>query len=117
MFSGGEHMLLRWFDIHHLFQLKFEVMDCAPRTQVQDIVKECLTLAEEYATHTEAISQDGTLLYLQDTSATHISSFGKVVYKVSSGEDVPLNPVALLSRLASGAQIAGPGASTLTRLL
>jgi len=39
-------------------------------------------LAEEFAEQTDLIGHDGTLLYMQDTSATHLSNFGMVSYRV-----------------------------------
>jgi hypothetical protein len=58
------------------------MLDCAPPPNIPVLMNECLVLAQSFASQTEAITEDGCLLYLQDTSATHLSSFGLVIYKV-----------------------------------
>jgi hypothetical protein len=73
---------LKWFDLNHLLKIKHEMLDCAPPPNIPVLMNECLVLAQSFAGQTEAISEDGSLLYLQDTSATHLSSFGLVIYKV-----------------------------------
>jgi hypothetical protein len=55
---------LKWFDLNHLLKIKHEMLDCAPPPNIPVLMNEC------------------SLLYLQDTSATHLSSFGLVIYKV-----------------------------------
>ncbi|RSH91680.1 hypothetical protein EHS25_009049 [Saitozyma podzolica] len=81
-FSAAEERSLKWFDLNHLLKIKHEMLDCAPPPNIPVLMNECLVLAQSFAGQTEAISEDGSLLYLQDTSATHLSSFGLVIYKL-----------------------------------
>ncbi|ORY27888.1 hypothetical protein BCR39DRAFT_536618 [Naematelia encephala] len=82
LFGEVEHRSLRWFDLNHLFKLKFEMIDCAAPAEVPNLIKECLILAHEFTEQTEQLGYDGSLLYLQDTSAAHLSAFGMVAYKL-----------------------------------
>lgn len=84
MFPDHIHRLLSWYDVNHLFTLKFELIHCSSPSEISDITQECLVLASDYADRTEMLGSDGTLLYLQDTSAAQLSSFGVVCYKVSA---------------------------------
>lgn len=54
---------------------------CAPNERDAMLI-DWLHLAELFTLQTEALGLRGTLRYLQDTSATHISSFGVMVYNV-----------------------------------
>jgi hypothetical protein len=83
IFPDPLHRLLCWFDINHLFTLKYEMINCSSPSEVSNLTQECLVLASEYAEQTEKIGNDGSLLYLQDTSAAQLSSFGMVSYKVN----------------------------------
>lgn len=79
-----EQTYLKWFDLNHLLKLKYHMLDlCAPPER-DAAVLDWLMLAEAFAKQTEALGLLGTLRYLQDTSATHISSFGVMVYNVSA---------------------------------
>lgn len=84
IFPDVIHRSLLWYDINHLFTLKFEMINCSPPSEASNIMQECLVLASEYAEQTEMMGTDGSLRYLQDTSAAQLSSFGMSSYKVST---------------------------------
>lgn len=84
-FSAFEQSLLKWFDINHLLRIKFLMLDVCAVHERDLVVADWLELAERYATQTEIISQLGCFRYMQDTSATHLSSFGVVGHKVRAG--------------------------------
>ncbi|BEI81548.1 hypothetical protein CcaverHIS002_0207080 [Cutaneotrichosporon cavernicola] len=56
-FSADEQAILKWFDLNHLLRIKFLMLD------------------------TEKIAAIGYLGYMQDTSVTHLSTFGVVGHK------------------------------------
>jgi len=59
------------------------MIHCSSPSETSNIVQECLVLASEYAEQTEMLGKDGSLRYLQDTSAAQLSSFGMTSYKAS----------------------------------
>lgn len=84
MITTFEQTYLKWFDLNHLLKIKYHMLDiCAPHER-DAAVLDWLLLAESFAKQTEALGLLGTLRYFQDTSATHISSFGVMVYNVST---------------------------------
>jgi hypothetical protein len=83
IFPDTIHRFLSWYDINHLFTLKFEMIHCSSPSETSNLTQECLVLASEYAVQTEMMGTDGGLRYLQDTSAAQLSSFGMLSYKVS----------------------------------
>jgi hypothetical protein len=60
------------------------MIDNSPTSECEANILDWLLLSEEFTKQTEALGRLGTLRFLQDTSATHISSFGVMVYNVSS---------------------------------
>jgi hypothetical protein len=88
IFPDATHRSLAWYDINHLFTLKFEMIHCSSPSETSNIVQECLVLASEYAAQTEMLGKDGSLRYLQDTSAAQLSSFGMTSYKASHFDEL-----------------------------
>lgn len=82
-FPPIEQSLLKWFDLNHLLRIKFLMLDVCPDHQRQQIAGDWLQLADRYTNQTEVISELGYMQYMQDTSATHLSTFGVVGHKVS----------------------------------
>lgn len=80
--TGFEQMYLKWFDINHLMKIKYQMMDCCNANERDATMLDWFQLAEMFTFQTEALGLRGTLRYFQDTSATHISSFGVMVYNV-----------------------------------
>ncbi|CAK9779896.1 unnamed protein product [Cutaneotrichosporon oleaginosum] len=79
-----EQVYLKWFDLNHLLKIKWHMLDlCAPYERDAMLI-DWLHLAELFTLQTEALGMRNTLRYLQDTSATHISSFGVMVYNLFS---------------------------------
>ncbi|BEJ10772.1 hypothetical protein CspHIS471_0101940 [Cutaneotrichosporon sp. HIS471] len=79
-----EQVFLKWFDLNHLLKIKWHMLDlCAPNERDGNVI-DWLHLAELFTLQTEAIGLTGILRYFQDTSATHISSFGVMVYNLFS---------------------------------
>jgi hypothetical protein len=81
--SPFEQTYLKWFDLNHLTKIKYHMIDNCPTSESEANVLDWLLLADEFTKQTEALGRLGTLRFLQDTSATHISSFGIMVYNVS----------------------------------
>lgn len=78
-----EHRFLKWVDLIELLRLRFELLDCFTDLELQDRLQDCLTMADLVTDQTERLAQTGILLYLQDTCATRLSSYGTILYKVS----------------------------------
>lgn len=81
--STAEQCFLKWIDLIELMRLKHELLDCCQPFEIQDILQECLLWARRIADQTELVADCGILLYLQDTSATRLSTYGTMLYKVS----------------------------------
>lgn len=78
-----EQVFLKWFDLNHLLKIKYHMLDiCAPNER-DAMLLDWLHLGEMFTMQTEQLGLRGTLRYLQDTSATHVSTFGVMVYNVS----------------------------------
>lgn len=78
-----EQVFLKWFDLNHLLKIKYHMLDICAANERDSVLLDWLHLAELFTMQTEALGLRGTLRYLQDTSATHISNFGVMVYNVS----------------------------------
>lgn len=77
-----EQVFLKWFDLNHLLKIKYHMLDiCAPNER-DAMLLDWLHLGEMFTMQTEQLGLRGTLRYLQDTSATHVSTFGVMVYNV-----------------------------------
>lgn len=63
-------------------RIKYEILACC-QGQEADVLQECLVWAVQIARQTELVADCGILLYLQDTSATRLSNYGTMLYKVS----------------------------------
>lgn len=63
-------------------RLKFELFDCSPEPLQGDVLQECMSWARQIGDQTEKVANCGILLYLQDTSATRLSTYGTMLYKV-----------------------------------
>lgn len=63
-------------------RLQYELLDCTPEPLQPDVLQECLSWAKRIGEQTEAVADCGILLYLQDTSATRLSTYGTMLYKV-----------------------------------
>jgi len=81
-FSPFEQSVLKWFDLNHLMRIKFLMLDVCPDHQRDLIVADWLQMANSFTAQTELIAELGCLAYMQDTSATHLSSFGVVGHKM-----------------------------------
>lgn len=84
-FSADEQALLKWFDLNHLLRIKFLMLDVCPPSERGQVGADWLTLAERFTSQTESIARLGYLGYMQDTSVTHLSTYGVVGHKVGPG--------------------------------
>lgn len=81
--SVAEHAYLKWIDLIELMRLRYELLDCCLPPAIPDVLQECLLWAVRVADETEHVAEVGILLYLQDTTATRLSTYGTMLYKVS----------------------------------
>ena len=65
-----------------MLQQKFEIMLVAPLDERAELLHDCLALAHSVVDQLDLVADSGSLLYLQDTSASHLSTFGIILYKV-----------------------------------
>lgn len=79
-----ERRFLKLIDLIELLRLKFEILDICSMQETPDLLQECFNLAELVADQIDLVAESGVLLYLQDTSATRLSSYGSILHKVSS---------------------------------
>lgn len=78
-----ERRFLKLIDLIELLRLKFEILDVCSMQETQDLLQECFNHAELVANQIDLVAESGVLLYLQDTSATRLSSYGSILHKVS----------------------------------
>lgn len=91
-----EQRFLKLIDLIELLRLKFEILDVCSAEETQDLLQECFNLAELVANQIDLVAESGVLLYLQDTSATRLSSYGSILHKVGD------SPATLLKSSCSG---------------
>ena len=81
--SYPERCFLKWIDLIELMRLQYELLDCCQPVARPDILQQWLIWATCVADQTDRAAECGILLYLQDTSATRLSTYGTMLYKVS----------------------------------
>lgn len=84
-----ERRFLKLIDLIELLRLKFEILDVCASQETPDLLQECFNLAELVASQIDLVAESGVLLYLQDTSATRLSSYGSILHKVSAHSGIP----------------------------
>ena len=82
LFPDREQILLQWFDLSHLLKIKVYMWEVAAPETVPQLHVETLHLAKRFAEHTELLAKSDILVYLQDTSVTHLSAFGTTLHQV-----------------------------------
>lgn len=98
-----EQVFLKWFDLNHLLKIKWHMLDLCASNERDAMLIDWLHLAERFTLQTEALGLRGTLRYLQDTSATHISTFGVMVYNVGTSLTSADDSSSPASRITSAA--------------
>lgn len=83
MLSQVEHRFLKLVDLTELLRLLSELLECCLPEQRDIYLSECLVLAESVADQTDLVAELGVILYLQDTFATRLSTYGSILHKVS----------------------------------
>ncbi|ORY21003.1 hypothetical protein BCR39DRAFT_73904 [Naematelia encephala] len=81
-FPANEQNLMKWFDLNHLVKIKNQQLYVSPTYEIPELLDECLVLARRIADQTEQLGRDESLAYLQDTSATHLSSLGIILHQL-----------------------------------
>lgn len=81
--SPVEHRFLKWIDLIEMLRLRSELLECCSDAETSDLLQECLDWATQIADQTDLVADSGILVYLQDTSATRLSTFGIILHKVS----------------------------------
>jgi hypothetical protein len=82
LLSPAEYQILRWFDLAQILKIRFELTTCVEALSSVSATLACLQAAEAFVVQTERVAYVGALVYLQDISATQLSAFGTILYKV-----------------------------------
>lgn len=77
-----EYDFLQWFDRRMLVSIKYNMIDCVPPALEAVAVEDTIASIDDFVQLTIKIAKDGSLRYLQDTSAAHLSTLGVIIRKV-----------------------------------
>ncbi|WVW84403.1 hypothetical protein I302_106437 [Kwoniella bestiolae CBS 10118] len=80
--SEIEYHFLLWYDKRMMVSIRFELLECADPQNQPLLLQELIADTRAFVDQTSIVAGNGSMLYLQDTTAVHLSTLGIVIYKV-----------------------------------
>ncbi|KAK6908078.1 hypothetical protein I203_102079 [Kwoniella mangroviensis CBS 8507] len=80
--SEIQHHFLLWYDKRMMVSLRFELLECADLQDQPLLLQETISDTRAFVDQTLIVAGNGSMLYLQDTTAVHLSTLGVIMYKM-----------------------------------
>nr|XP_018263396.1 uncharacterized protein I303_04890 [Kwoniella dejecticola CBS 10117]OBR85554.1 hypothetical protein I303_04890 [Kwoniella dejecticola CBS 10117] len=80
--SAIERDFLLWYDYRLIVNIKFERLENALSSDAAALLEDTYNAARIFVDQTRVVAANGSLLYLQDATAVHLSSLGILLYKL-----------------------------------